>query len=101
VLLKDDRVLLPLKRDIRKLAIIGPNAKQSFLSGGGSARLVKTYSVSPFEGISAVTPAEITHAVGAHTQKYVPLIERHMLHDGRRGALVEFWNDLPLKNWLE
>ena len=34
VLLKNDG-MLPLKKDIKKLAIIGPNAKEAQIIGGG------------------------------------------------------------------
>jgi beta-glucosidase len=51
VLLKNEGSTLPLKKSIRKLAIIGPNASQARLGGGGSASVSPFYSVSPLEGI--------------------------------------------------
>ena len=50
VLLKNDG-MLPLKKDIKKLAIIGPNAKEAQIIGGGSASLRPHYQVHPLEAI--------------------------------------------------
>ena len=51
ILLKNEGKTLPLKKTIRKLAVIGPNAYQARLGGGGSASVSPFYSVSPLEGI--------------------------------------------------
>lgn len=52
VLLKNAGGLLPLQKSkIKKLAIIGPNASEARLGGGGSASVTACYSVSPLEGI--------------------------------------------------
>lgn len=54
VLLKNDNKLLPLPSSsdkIKKIAVIGPNAKAKIVSGGGSASLKASYFVSPYDGI--------------------------------------------------
>jgi beta-glucosidase len=52
VLLKNERAVLPLDvNKLRSVAVIGPNAAVARLGGGGSARVVPPYSVSPLEGI--------------------------------------------------
>jgi beta-glucosidase len=52
VLLKNERAVLPLDvSKLRSVAVIGPNAAVARLGGGGSARVVPPYSVSPLEGI--------------------------------------------------
>ena len=43
----------------KKVAVIGPNAKERVISGGGSAALKASYIVSPFEGITANAPGNI------------------------------------------
>ena len=48
VLLKNND-LLPLKSDIKNLAIIGPNAKEAQIIGGGSASLKPHYQAHPLE----------------------------------------------------
>ncbi|KAE9409914.1 hypothetical protein BT96DRAFT_871714 [Gymnopus androsaceus JB14] len=106
VLLKNDKNLLPLtsESNIKSIAVIGPNAKYSMTSGGGSARLLESYTVSPLQGIDAGAKElgmAVKHAVGATTHKYVPLIDGYMsLPDGSgNGALIEFWNESPADNF--
>ena len=106
VLLKNDKNILPLstKGDIRKIAVIGPNAKPAMTSGGGSARLLSTYTVSPLEGITAAAKeigAEITYGIGATSHKFLPLLDPYIRQgDGQPGALLEFWNESPQESFL-
>ena len=52
VLLRNEGDVLPLEpKKLKKIAIIGPNAKAIVLSGGGSAALKASYFVSPYDGI--------------------------------------------------
>lgn len=107
VLLKNDRNILPLstRGDLKKIAVIGPNAKQAMTSGGGSARLLSTYTISPLEGISAVAKeigARVTYRIGATSHKYLPVLDPYIRRkDGRPAALIEFWNDSPEDSFLK
>ncbi|KAG8903492.1 hypothetical protein FRC01_009180 [Tulasnella sp. 417] len=59
VLLKNTDNILPIKpadSGIKKIAIIGPNAKAAVVSGGGSASMRNAYVVTPFDGIVAALP---------------------------------------------
>ncbi|KAG9046685.1 hypothetical protein FS837_003838 [Tulasnella sp. UAMH 9824] len=59
VLLKNTDNILPIEPDdsgIKKVAIIGPNAKATVVSGGGSAFIRNAYAVTPFEGILSALP---------------------------------------------
>ena len=58
ILLKNKGELLPLNKSIKRLAIIGPNALEARLGGGGSASVTPFYSVSPLEGIRNLVPPE-------------------------------------------
>ncbi len=49
-LLKNDGGILPLE-DIRSLAVIGPNAAEAVIQGGGSSRVPAPYRVSPLEAL--------------------------------------------------
>jgi len=106
VLLKNDKNVLPLsaKGNIKTIAVIGPNAKQAMTSGGGSARLLSTYTVSPLEGISAAAKeigAKVTYGIGASSHKFLPLLDPYMRQkDGQPGALIEFWNESPEGTFL-
>ena len=52
VLLKNDRNLLPLDMDnLKKIAVIGPNAAVARVGGGGSSRVIPYYSISPLGAI--------------------------------------------------
>lgn len=59
------RFLVPLspapsgQPEQRRVAIIGPNAKQAIVSGGGSAALKPSYTVTPYEGLTANAPEGI------------------------------------------
>lgn len=106
VLLKNDNNLLPLtsESNVKSIAVIGPNARYSMTSGGGSARLLESYTVSPLRGIEAAAKElgiEVKYTAGATTHKYAPLIDEYIsLLDGSgKGALIEFWNETPAKNF--
>ena len=71
VLLRNEDDVLPLNpQKIKKIAIIGPNAKASVFSGGGSASLKPSYFISPYDGImnalkEAGSGVEVTYSEGA------------------------------------
>ncbi|KAJ6628953.1 glycoside hydrolase family 3 protein [Mycena sp. CBHHK59/15] len=104
VLLKNDKKTLPLSSNVKKIAVIGPNAKTAMTSGGGSARLLSTYTVSPLEGITAVAKeigAEVKYCVGAASHRYLPLLDSYIRQtDGELGALIEFWNEAPSDDFI-
>ncbi len=92
VLLKNEG-LLPLKRNIKKLAVIGPNAKEAQIIGGGSASLRPHYQVHPLEAVNERLGHEtdILYAKGCHTYKYLPKIDEKLMGD-KNGFLVEYFN---------
>ncbi|KAH7916249.1 glycoside hydrolase family 3 protein [Hygrophoropsis aurantiaca] len=103
VLLKNEKSLLPLT-SAKSIAVIGPNAKQAFTSGGGSARLLSTYTVSPLEGITAAAKelgASVTYTIGATSHKYLPEASPYIKsRNGGPGALLEFWNESPSDSFV-
>ncbi|TFY70236.1 hypothetical protein EVG20_g2781 [Dentipellis fragilis] len=107
VLLKNDKKLLPLNTKVKSVAVIGPNAKRAFTSGGGSAELLASYTVSPLQGIDAVAKDAgfaVEYATGATTFRYLPVLDGaiQFKHGDTKGdgALLEFWNHEPVENWL-
>ena len=92
VLLKNEG-LLPLKKNIKKLAVIGPNAKEAQIIGGGSASLRPHYQVHPLEAVNKRLGHEtdIIYAKGCHTYKYLPKINEKLMGD-KNGFLVEYFN---------
>jgi beta-glucosidase len=92
VLLKNES-LLPLKKNIKKLAVIGPNAKNAQIIGGGSASLMPHYQVQPLEAFKARLSAEVNieYAKGCHTHKYLPRLNENLI-SGNKGFLVEYFD---------
>ncbi|KAF9485175.1 glycoside hydrolase family 3 protein [Pholiota conissans] len=104
VLLKNDKHILPLKNSYKKIAVIGPNAKVAITSGGGSAGLLPTYTVSPLQGIreaARAIGADVEYAIGTPSHKYLPGLQQYIWQvDGQPGALMEFWNEAPTPNFI-
>ncbi|KAL2758751.1 glycoside hydrolase family 3 protein [Sodiomyces alcalophilus JCM 7366] len=73
VLLKNERNVLPLKKD-KKTVVIGPNAKIATYHGGGSAALAAYYAVTPFDGISQKLESPPIYTEGAYSHKLLPLL---------------------------
>ena len=91
VLLKNND-LLPFKSDIKNLAIIGPNAKEAQIIGGGSASLKPHYQAHPLEAFENKLgdQTNISYAKGCHTHKYLPKVKEELMDD-EKGFLVEYF----------
>jgi len=91
VLLKNND-LLPLKSDIKNLAIIGPNAKEAQIIGGGSASLKPHYQAHPLEAFENKLGDQIniSYAKGCHTHKYLPKVKEELMDD-EKGFLVQYF----------
>lgn len=96
VLLKNEGDLLPLRKEkVKKVAIIGPNAKGRVISGGGSAALKPTYVVTPYQGILDNAPEgiEFQYSVGCYAHRYLPTLENNLkTKDGKPGWVCTFYN---------
>ncbi|MDA9660200.1 glycoside hydrolase family 3 C-terminal domain-containing protein [Pseudomonadota bacterium] len=92
VVLKNEG-LLPLKKNIKKLAVIGPNAKEAQIIGGGSASLRPHYQIHPLEALRERLghETEILYSKGCHTYKYLPRINEKLMGD-KNGFLVEYFD---------
>jgi beta-glucosidase len=101
VLLKNDSGLLPLKTNVKKVALLGSHMKIPAISGGGSASLLPYYTVSLFDAIHerlAGSSTEISYSVGAYAHKNLPLVNELLLSnpDGSgEGAVMHFFNEPP------
>ncbi|THH27625.1 hypothetical protein EUX98_g6566 [Antrodiella citrinella] len=96
VLLKNDDAILPIKAEkVKRVAIIGPNAKERVISGGGSAALKASYVVTPYDGLLVNAPEgiQIDYEVGCYAHKYLPALENLLTTaDGKRGWTCKFYN---------
>ncbi len=89
VLLKN-RGVLPLdKGALKKVAIIGPNARVAQIMGGGSAQVNAFYRVSPFDGLKEeLEKVELGYELGCTNHKWLPLLSEQL--DGP--LKVEYFN---------
>ena len=74
VLLKNEGSLLPLQASaLKKIAIIGPNAKARVRSGGGSGNLRASYVITPYEGIVKALPrgTEVLYNAAITSKRYL------------------------------
>ncbi|KAL4247045.1 glycosyl hydrolase 3 family protein [Abortiporus biennis] len=89
----------------KTIAVIGPNAKHAMISGGGSASLQPTYVVSPLEGIKEAAKGagaiDVKYSLGAMTLRFLPLLDAYISLSGKEnGALLEFWNEAPTRDFI-
>lgn len=95
VLLKNDGDVLPIKEKT-KIAVIGPNAKSSVLTGGGSAQLKSSWSQTPYEGLDNNKPqgVELSYALGCAGHKFLPSFtgDDIVALDGSKGITLEYYN---------
>lgn len=107
VLLKNDNDVLPLSADkVKKLAVIGPNAKVAQVMGGGSSQVTPYYTVTPFDGVTARAGAstqvedsmQVEYAIGCTNHKELPLVNSDHLvaGDGTPGMTVEYFANLDV-----
>lgn len=66
VLLRNKDNILPLdKSKVKKIAVIGPNARQRLITGSGSAEIFPLFVVTPHEGIEeAFGKNKVTYVEG-------------------------------------
>jgi beta-glucosidase len=89
-LLKNEGNVLPLdKKDIKTLAIIGPNAVNAVIGGGGSSRVDPPYRISPLESMKTMLGDKIELAYEQGCDNYdepfdVP--RAWLNHEGLKGS---------------
>lgn len=102
VLLKNEKQVLPITDNTKKIAVIGSNARTAVISGGGSAAMLPSYAISPLEGIKEAAKeigAEVEYSIGAAEYNNLPPVHPLCTHpDGaKEGAIakIEFWLENP------
>lgn len=112
VLLKNEASALPIRGG--QVAVMGPNAKNGVITGGGSARLRPAWRVTPWQGLVDNKPddIELSYTLGCKGSKFLPVFGEEftsmdgltpgfdMLHyaiiDGKQAsqpAVSEVWNN--------
>ncbi|NTE87993.1 glycoside hydrolase family 3 C-terminal domain-containing protein [Agrobacterium rubi] len=111
VLLKNDGALPLAKTTLDSIAVLGPNAAEARVMGGGSAQIAAHYTVSPLQGIkAALSNANSVHnAAGCSNNRLINVFAGDMHVDYFKGRQLEggpvhsepatkgefFWFDLP------
>lgn len=95
VLLKNDGAVLPLAKNAR-VCVIGPNAKNTSISGGGLAALNSYEVTSIYDGISEKLGQPAPFTVGAYAHKFLPPLGVHLTReDGGVGYTAKVFLELP------
>ncbi len=84
-LLKNEGGLLPLKPEqLQSVAVIGPNAMDAVIEGGGSSRVTPPYRVSPSQAIRATLgeKVEILFAQGSDNYDEPFTVDESWMKDG-------------------
>lgn len=102
VLLKNHQNLLPLDiNKIKKIAVIGPLAKNAPTGGGGSSHVTPYYTIDPVDGITEFTKgnAEVIYAQGSVSPitPVYPVPAEFLSNNGQPGLAAEFFNNMELK----
>ena len=90
-LLKNEGGLLPLGKDVNSIAVIGPNAAEAVIEGGGSSKVPPLYRVSPLEALqkSLDGKVRIEYAIGSDNVDEPFTIPTTWLKGGLHGAFYE------------
>jgi beta-glucosidase len=90
VLARNDGTLPLEGGELRRVAVLGPNAAVARTLGGGSATVFPAHTVAPLEGLQAALGAdvEVTHAIGVRSHARLPVAARELLAPD--GAQVDF-----------
>ncbi|MBN1351866.1 glycoside hydrolase family 3 C-terminal domain-containing protein [candidate division KSB1 bacterium] len=106
VLLKNENRILPLdKQKIKSIAVIGPNAEEAQICGGGSGSLNAFYKISVLEGLrkKAGGTIDIKFARGvSHKCTSLPPLDPKSLippdsEPGVNGLKAEYFNNMELE----
>ncbi|MFV2089896.1 MAG: glycoside hydrolase family 3 C-terminal domain-containing protein, partial [Pseudomonadales bacterium] len=98
VLLKNNGVLPLAGSGLKKLAVIGPNAAEFRIMGGGSSALKPHYIASIFDAIAEKMPGvEVVTAPGCTTHKFIPEPDSRLLSpeagSGAHGLQAQFFEE--------
>jgi beta-glucosidase len=104
VLLKNRDSILPLDfTKIKKVAVIGPNALDLPIGGGGSSKVSPFYAISPLEGINKTFPShiQIDYALGISIRGDIdplrsPFIKPQETNEVKFGLNASYFNNKEL-----
>ena len=89
VVLRNEGDVLPLPPDIARIALIGANALEPFVQGGGSAHVTPPYLSRPLDALCEAFPsAVITAHRGGRTLRHAPFMETAVTAGGAASVTV-------------
>ncbi len=88
-LLKNTNAALPLKGDLGRIAVIGPNADPGQIMGGGSAFVNAVHWSSPLRALRNALGETISFAKGCRTHRTLPAPARDVLGP----ITLDYWAD--------
>jgi beta-glucosidase len=91
-LLKNDNGVLPLRKDkIKSIAVIGPNAAEARIGGGGSSFLEPPYRVSPLDALKARLGdgVAVGHEPGCDNTIDLPPLKGEIIGHGLKGEYFD------------
>jgi beta-glucosidase len=90
-LLKNEGGVLPLNRKVKSVAVIGPNAAEAAIEGGGSSQVPPLYRVSPLEALQKRLEGKvrIEYAAGSDNVDAPFTIPTTWLKGGMHGDFYE------------
>ncbi len=99
VLLENKGHVLPLSKQIKTLAVIGPNADDAaMLNGNYGGTPTQAHTHSLLEGIKAAVPgAKVIYQKACELNDEYATIHHLADFNGGKGVFVEFWNNKELK----
>ncbi len=102
VLLKNENNILPLDLNkVKKIAVIGPLAKNVPTGGGGSSHVTPYYTVQPYDGMISFTgnKAQVTYAAGSviSLTPITPVPSEFLESEGQPGLAAEFFSNKNLE----
>lgn len=104
VLLKNEGGLLPLNADkIQSIAVIGPNAAEARVGGGGSSTVHPSFSVSPLEGLQRKCGdrIKVQYAEGCPLPVLTPVAGTYLSPTNaaadQHGLLAEYFDNIDLQ----
>jgi beta-glucosidase len=103
ILLKNRDNVLPLdKSSLKSIAVIGPNAAQDRVTGGGSSQVKPYYAISPLEAMRDLCGSSVTivHEPGCLINRYTPAFDSALFStggaDGEKGLTAHFFGSPDL-----
>ncbi len=76
VLLKNSEDILPVKKDVRKIAVIGLNATAKTQSGGMGAGVKSVYEITPLDGLKAKAGEDVEISYAPAYKNYYGIFGR-------------------------